>query len=202
MAYDYEQRSRAETSLIQISWSDADRREGILADPTRAFAEALAEVGGSLPEGTEVRILEESTRSIFFVIPHIAPTGDSPALDERSSRAEIEAAILVEAQRDPEARAALVADPRAAYLCRLPSLREGAQLPESLGVEAVEESEGVLYLRLPARSAERAGELTTEELEAAVGGVAIHPFSAVAAVTLGAAVTATLGWGSDPETLP
>ena len=60
--------SRAEIkrTLVQRSMEDEDFRQRLLDDPKAAVEQ---ELGTQLPEGVEVRVVQESGQSIYLVLP-------------------------------------------------------------------------------------------------------------------------------------
>jgi hypothetical protein len=64
-----------EGRLIQRSLEDEDFRRRLLADP-KAVAE---ELGTRLPEGVEVRVVEETADTIYLVLPCASLLGDEGA---------------------------------------------------------------------------------------------------------------------------
>ncbi|MCG8462182.1 MAG: hypothetical protein MI919_38350, partial [Holophagales bacterium] len=94
-------RSRVEPKLIRGAWTDEEFRTRLLENPTAAYSSVMQEAGGELPTGTEVKALAEEPKKLYLVIP----AGDVPddlevEVDERSSRGEFEASIILRAKRD------------------------------------------------------------------------------------------------------
>ena len=63
-------RAELERRLIQRSLQDEDFRQQLLADP-KAIIER--EIGTQLPEGVRVVALEESSETIYLVLPSASP---------------------------------------------------------------------------------------------------------------------------------
>jgi hypothetical protein len=84
--------------------------------------------------------------------------------DPLKSRREAEARILDRAGQDPEFRRRLLANPQATIEAAL-----GVKVPSGIRLNILEETDGQLYLVLPAQSAGD-GELTDSELAAVSGG--------------------------------
>jgi nitrile hydratase alpha subunit len=59
-------RAEIERTLVQRSMEDEDFRQTLLDDPKAAVEQ---ELGTQLPEGVEVRVVEESGQSIYLVLP-------------------------------------------------------------------------------------------------------------------------------------
>ncbi len=183
-------RSNVEAVLIRKAWADEEFKKQLMADPTATYAAAAKEAGTTLPAGTEVRAIEESNNTLYLVIPdvEIAPNTEVK-LHDRSSRADFEASMIVQALRDPEFKKQLMADPKAAYETQLTAVREAAKLPENIKVEVFEESGNILYFRLPQPPAQ-GGELSEEELEEVAGGVVAVGVAIASTVVVGAVLGA------------
>jgi len=65
-------RAEWERRLIQRSLEDDDFRQRLLDDPKGAVEQ---ELGSALPEGVDVRVLEESADTIYLVLPSASPLG-------------------------------------------------------------------------------------------------------------------------------
>lgn len=66
--------------LIGRSLEDEAFRQGLLEDPRSAVEQ---ELGTRLPEGVEVRVVEETADTIYLVLPSASPLGDSGELSEQ-----------------------------------------------------------------------------------------------------------------------
>lgn len=77
------------------------------------------------------------------------------------SRQDFEREIILRAREDPDFKAALLADPRAAILDAY-----GVEVPADVNLQVVQETLSTLYLVLPLQT----DELTDEELAAVAGG--------------------------------
>ena len=66
-------RSEIERTIVQRSMEDEDFRQRLLEDP-RAAVER--EMGRRLPEGVQVRVVEESADTIYLVLPSASALGD------------------------------------------------------------------------------------------------------------------------------
>ena len=83
-------RAEVERTLVQRSMEDEDFRQRLLDDPKGAVEQ---ELGSRLPEGVEVRAVEESAQIIYLVLPSASPLGQGgelsdQELDEVAGRAE------------------------------------------------------------------------------------------------------------------
>jgi hypothetical protein len=65
-------RAEVERTLVQRSMEDEDFRQRLLDDPKGAVEQ---ELGSRLPEGVEVRAVEESAQIIYLVLPSASPLG-------------------------------------------------------------------------------------------------------------------------------
>jgi hypothetical protein len=73
-------RAEVERRLIQRSLEDDSFRQRLLDDP-KAVVEQ--ELGSPLPEGVEVRVVEESARTIYLVLPSASPLGGGVELSDQ-----------------------------------------------------------------------------------------------------------------------
>ena len=65
-------RAEVERRLVQRSLKDEDFRQKLLDDPKAAVEQ---ELGSGLPEGVQVRVVEESAETIYLVLPFSSPVG-------------------------------------------------------------------------------------------------------------------------------
>jgi Nitrile hydratase, alpha chain len=72
-------RAEVERRLIQRSLEDDSFRQRLLDDP-KAVVEQ--ELGSRLPEGVEVRAVEESADTIYLVLPSASPLGEGGELSD------------------------------------------------------------------------------------------------------------------------
>ena len=73
-------RQEMEQRLIQRSLEDDVFRQQLLADP-RAIVER--EIGTPLPEGVEVKAVEETADTIYLVLPSTSSVGEGAELSDR-----------------------------------------------------------------------------------------------------------------------
>ena len=73
-------RAEMERKLIQRSLEDEGFRRRLLEDPKAAVED---ELGTRLPEGVEVRSVEETTDTIYLVLPSASPLGEGGELSDR-----------------------------------------------------------------------------------------------------------------------
>ena len=66
-------RSEIERTIVQRSMEDEDFRQRLLEDPRAAVDR---EMGIRLPEGIEVRAVQESTDTVYLVLPSASRVGD------------------------------------------------------------------------------------------------------------------------------
>ena len=78
--------SRAERvrRLIQRSTEDESFRQRLLDDPKGTVEQ---ELGDRLPEGVEVRAVEESAQTIYLVLPSASTVGEGSELSDRELEA-------------------------------------------------------------------------------------------------------------------
>jgi hypothetical protein len=65
-------RAEIERRLIERSLQDEDFRQRLLEDPRGTLEQ---ELGSRLPEGVEVRVVQESTDTIYLVLPSASAVG-------------------------------------------------------------------------------------------------------------------------------
>ena len=75
----------ARWGLIQRSAQDENLRRRLLEDPKSAVEQ---EIGAKLPEGIEIRVVEETPETIYLVLP---PTGSTSQRGNELSDRELEA---------------------------------------------------------------------------------------------------------------
>jgi hypothetical protein len=73
-------RAEVERTLVQRSMEDEDFRQKLLDDPKGAVEQ---ELGSRLPEGVEVRAVEESAQIIYLVLPSASPLGQGGELSDQ-----------------------------------------------------------------------------------------------------------------------
>ena len=73
-------RAEVERTLVQRSMEDEDFRQRLLDDPKGAVEQ---ELGSRLPEGVEVREVEESAQIIYLVLPSASPLGQGGELSDQ-----------------------------------------------------------------------------------------------------------------------
>ena len=73
-------RTEVERRLIQRSLEDEEFRQSLLADPKGTMEQ---ELGSSLPESVEVRVVEESADIIYLVLPSASPLGQGGELSDQ-----------------------------------------------------------------------------------------------------------------------
>lgn len=57
--------------VIARAWSEPDFKEKLKARPE----EALAEMGVGIPEGTEIEVLENTSRKMYLALPYVPVVG-------------------------------------------------------------------------------------------------------------------------------
>jgi hypothetical protein len=74
-------RAEMERTLVQRSLQDEEFRQRLLDDPKGTLAQ---ELGGRLPEGFEVRVVQESADTIYLVLPSASPIGEGGELSDEA----------------------------------------------------------------------------------------------------------------------
>jgi hypothetical protein len=77
-------RAEIERTLVQRSLEDESFRQKLLDDPRGTVEQ---ELGTSLPEGVEVRVVEESADTIYLVLPSASPAGEGGELSDEALEA-------------------------------------------------------------------------------------------------------------------
>jgi hypothetical protein len=77
-------RAEMERKLIQRSLEDEDFRQRLLDDPRGTIEQELET---RLPEGVEVRVVEESAQTIYLVLPSTSPLGQGEELSDQELEA-------------------------------------------------------------------------------------------------------------------
>ena len=77
-------RAEMERSIVQRSLQDESFRQRLLDDPKAAVEE---ELGTRLPEGVQVRALEETAQTIYLVLPNSSPLGEGEELSDQELEA-------------------------------------------------------------------------------------------------------------------
>jgi Nitrile hydratase, alpha chain len=77
-------RTEIERRMIQRSLQDEDFRQRLLDDPRGTLEQ---ELGSGLPEGVEVRVLEESAQIIYLVLPRASAVGEGGELSDQELEA-------------------------------------------------------------------------------------------------------------------
>jgi hypothetical protein len=77
-------RSEAERTLVQRSMEDEEFRQRLLDDPKGTLEQ---ELGSGLPEGVEVRAVEETADTIYLVLPSRSPLGEGGEISDEELEA-------------------------------------------------------------------------------------------------------------------
>jgi hypothetical protein len=77
-------RAEMERKLIQRSLEDSSFRQRLLTDPKAAIEQ---ELGTRLPEGVEVRAVEESAEAVYLVLPSVSRVGEGGELSDQDLEA-------------------------------------------------------------------------------------------------------------------
>ena len=73
-------RTEVTRRLIERSLENEEFRQGLLEDPRSAVEQ---ELGTRLPEGVEVRVVEETADTIYLVLPSASPISESGELSDQ-----------------------------------------------------------------------------------------------------------------------
>ena len=73
-------RAEVERRVIEKSLRDESFRQRLLDDPKGTVEQ---ELGSALPEGVEVRVVEESADTIYLVLPSASAVGEGGSLSDR-----------------------------------------------------------------------------------------------------------------------
>ena len=73
-------RAEFERALVRRSMEDEEFRRRLLADPKGTVEQ---ELGDRLPEGVEVRAMEESAQTVYLVIPGASAAGGGGEISDR-----------------------------------------------------------------------------------------------------------------------
>jgi hypothetical protein len=77
-------RAEMERTLVQRSMEDEDFRRRLLEDPKATVEQ---ELGTQLPEGVQVRVVEESADTIYLVLPFTPAVGEGEGLSDQELEA-------------------------------------------------------------------------------------------------------------------
>jgi hypothetical protein len=77
-------RAEMERTLVQRSLEDEDFRQRLLDDPKGIIEQ---ELGGRLPEGFEVRVVQQSADNIYLVLPFASAVGEGEEISDRELEA-------------------------------------------------------------------------------------------------------------------
>jgi hypothetical protein len=75
-------RAEMERGIVRRSLQDDGFRQRLLDDPKGAVED---ELGARLPEGVEVRVVEERAQTIYLVLPSGTPIGEGEELSDRAA---------------------------------------------------------------------------------------------------------------------
>jgi Nitrile hydratase, alpha chain len=91
-------RAEFERTLVQRSMEDEDFRQRLLDDPKGTLEQ---ELGSRLPEGVEVRVVEESAQSIYLVLPLASAVGQGGELSAEGLEAVVGGGTCGRTHADP-----------------------------------------------------------------------------------------------------
>ncbi len=137
--------------LLARVWSSPDYRRQFAADPKGIIA---GEFGLDLPAGTNVEVLFDTPDTEHLVlIP--------PAMLSADDEQDVQVRISAKAWAESPFKAALLADPKAAFRDHL-----NYTLPDKPALKVVEQTENTYYIVIP----QRPPSLTDAELDQVAGG--------------------------------
>jgi Nitrile hydratase, alpha chain len=162
-----EQRSQAAERYARVvakAWADPAFKQRLVADPLAV----LQEHGLPVPAGLAARVVENTTDTVYLVLP-ARPRGELSAKEvgrvtgEETEPAKKLGHVLIKALQDEAFKRRLVADPRAVLQ------EEGVPLPEGKTVRVVEDTPQSVHVILPRKPA--AEELSEDQLGQVAGGL-------------------------------
>lgn len=142
--------------ILEKIWNDPDFKKRVLANPRPV----LADLGMTVPDGSEVRVWENTAGEMNFVLPN---RNDAPAGFEPESVDPVAGRVVRKAWNDEGFRRRLLRDPRGAI-----AEATGVELPESLELRIHEDTDTLKNVVLPVNPDDE--ELTDADLETLAGG--------------------------------
>lgn len=149
--------------LIFRLTEEPELRAALLRNPNQVLAE---EMGRPLPDGVELRVVEDTALQHHVVIPWLSAVDQAEAVAEAADPlADEEEAVVRRALQDEGFKQRLVANPKAA-------LEElfGFCLPAGAAITVLEETPQIWYFVCPPQLDLVVDELEDWELEAVAGG--------------------------------
>ena len=70
-------REEIEKKAITKAWADADFKQGLLKNPHQA----LTQIGVTIPDAIEIKVVEESAKALYLVLP-VNPEGAGELTDD------------------------------------------------------------------------------------------------------------------------
>lgn len=141
---------------LEKIWNDPQFKKQLMDNPRPV----LAELGMTIPEGTDVRVYENTPHEMNFVLPNKA---EMPAgYDPESTNAAI-GKLIKKAWSDASFKQRLLSDPKPAI-----ADASGIELPASLKVRVHEDKPGLKNLIVPVNP--NSEDLSDADLEAIAGG--------------------------------
>src|SRR5262245_18404934 len=84
-----ERRAETEQKLIMRAWSDEEFRKRLLDNPESVIAHELAL--GELPAGIKVQVIEEDSKTLYFLLPKKPAYVEDSKIDEALSESALDA---------------------------------------------------------------------------------------------------------------
>lgn len=156
------------SKIIKKAWSDETFKKQLLANPKKVIG---AETGYEIPEGVTAKVLEETAKKFFLVLPPKPSKMPDPkkmeALEKMKSskklgRSHYMALLVSKTWQDETFKKQLLADPRKAIQKEF-----GAEIPKDLTIQVKESDPKTFYFVLPSKPSD---EISDSELESVVGG--------------------------------
>ena len=192
---DSEEFQKAYGKIVAKAWRDEAFKAQLIADPTEVFRE----YGVAVPEGVEVKMVENTDKVVHFSLPPPQQMSDED-LEKAFGEEEAYVKIIKKAWSDENFKAELLANPATV-------LKDGGvQMPDGVEVKMFEATDKLVHFIIPCPSTDD-GELSDEDLDKVAGGVAGVDDAAVAALAITLVVvlaicigiTVLVGGGEEPE---
>ena len=157
-----EQKSQSLGSkIITRALKDESFRQQLLSGEATARATIEQEMGHKLPEGIEIKVLEETDNVSYLLLPAMSSVEKIP-----EAGSDPEARVVIRALKDESFKQQLLAGGAATKAAIEQEI--DLKIPEHFQLKVLEETANISYLILPKMPS--ADELSEDELEAVAGG--------------------------------